>query len=121
MAFRTTGPLYVEPRFRDADNLFGLLLSNLSGSTQTVQVEIFAAKFSALNTPETWVKTVNQTVTVPNSTVANLVFPIPSRYPYYQFFITSSGVVRPSLYLLNNLGDAVQDFPLVPSGGWETI
>lgn len=120
MAFRTTGPLYIEPRFRCGDNRFGLLLSNLTGAAENVTVELFTAPFTAVDTPETWTQIVNQIVAVPNNTVANLVFAIPSN-PYYQFFINAEGEVRPALYLLDNLGDAVQDFPLVPAGDWETI
>lgn len=34
MAFRTTGPLFIERRFRNGDNRFGLLLSNLTGAAK---------------------------------------------------------------------------------------
>lgn len=84
-------------------------------------VEQFAAPFTAVDTPEIWTRIVLTTITVPNNTVANLVLTIPKDYPYYQFFINSEGEVRPALYLLNNLCDAVQDFPLIPNADWEVI
>jgi len=121
MSFRTTGPLYIEKRYRNGNNRFGLLLSNLTGSSHDVTVELFAAPFTAADTPETWTRIVLRTVTVPNNTVANLVLDIPKGYPYYQFFTNSEGEVRPALYLLDNLCDAVQDFPLIPNADWEVI
>lgn len=121
MAFRTTGPLFIQDDLRGRNHQFGLLLSNLTGANQTVTVELFAAPFTALNTPEPWTRIVFETVTVPNNTVDNLVFPIPRELPYFQFFINSAGNVRPALYLLRDLDDAVEEFPLIPSADWEII
>lgn len=121
MAFRTTGPLYVEGRILEECSSFGLLLSNLTGADQTVTVELYAAPFTALNTPETWTRIVFDSVNVPNNTVANLVYSIPQDLPYYQFFINSDGNIRPALYLLEDLDNAAQDFPLIPNADWEII
>lgn len=76
MAFRTTGPLYIEPHFRNGDNRFGLLLSNLTGESQTVTVEQFGAPFTAPDAPETWTSIRFTSHTIPTGTVANLVIPI---------------------------------------------
>lgn len=117
----TTGPLYIEPRLRDCDNLFGLLLSNQTGADGSIEVALYAAQFTAPNTPETWNLIYDQTISVPNGTVANLTFPIQRQYPYYQFWTLSTGDILPTLYLLNNLGDAVHDFPLIPTGDWYDV
>ena len=104
----------------DDDRLL-LLLSNLTGAAQNVTVEHFVAQFTAPDTPETWVNVLTTVVAVPNDTVANLLLTIGKNYPYHQLFINAPGNVRPALYLLESLTDAVQDFPLIPAGDWETI
>ena len=81
MAFRTTGPLYIEPKHRCGDDRFLLLLSNLTGAAQNVTVEHFAAQFTAADTPETWVNVLTTVVAVPNDTVANLILTIGKDYP----------------------------------------
>lgn len=117
MATLTTGPLYIEPKYRDNYENFLLLLSNLTGVSADVDITVLAAAFTAPNTPETWIPILNTTVTIPDDTVANRLIEI-QNYPYWQFIIDAEGDVLPSLYLLKTLTDAVQDFPLVPTGDW---
>lgn len=122
MATKTTGPLYVEPKHRCGDDRFLLLLSNMTGSDVNVTLQHYAAEFTAPALPENWINVLTTVVAVPNETVANLILPIGKDFPYHQFFIDpDSSDVLPVLYLLENLSDAVQDFPLVPAGDWLTV
>lgn len=133
----TTGPLYIEPKFRDGSTMFGLLLSNLSNESRDVDVTVYRAAFTGLNTPEAWTS-LTTSHTIDAESVLNLGISISKDRPYYLFQIKfvkkddnngSKGgggdddkkkpEIRPALYLIcSNLGDAIQDFPLVPTGDW---
>jgi hypothetical protein len=118
MARLTTGPLYIEPKYRDCEESFLLLISNMSGLSASVNIEVYAAAFTAANTPETWIPILTQTVTVPDDTVFNRIMGV-QNYPYWIFTVESLVTpIHPSLYLLKSLTNAVQDFPLVPTGDW---
>ena len=117
MARLTTGPLYIEPKYRDCEESFLLLISNMAGLSVSVDIEVYAAAFTAANTPETWTPILTQTVAVPDDTVFNRIMGV-QNYPYWIFTVESLVTIHPSLYLLNTLTNAVQDFPLVPTGDW---
>lgn len=130
----TTGPLYIEPKFRDGSTMFGLLLSNLSDESRDVEVTVYRAPFTGLNTPEAWTASTTTHI-IDAKSVLNLGISISQDRPYYLFQVRfvekddnggsrdggdgKKPPIRPALYLIcSNLGDAIQDFPLVPTGDW---
>lgn len=121
MAQLTTGPLYIEPKFRDCNENFLLLISNYTGTCVDVEITVYAAAFTAANTPETGILLLTQTVKIPDKTVFNRILGV-QNYPYWQFAVCSEyDSIYPSLYLLKTLTNAVQDFPLVPTGDWVEV
>lgn len=121
MARQTTGPLYIEPKYRDCDENFLLLISNYTGTEVDVDITVYAAAFTAANTPETGIPILTQTVTIPDQTVFNRILGV-QNYPYWQFAVCSEyDNIFPSLYLLKTMTNAVQDFPLVPTGDWVEV
>jgi hypothetical protein len=119
---RISGPLFVQERHRRERRRFLLLLSNLSGNTVLIGVQVYAAPFTNFGTPDTWVKILDKVGELEPPTIVTFEIPVSREFAYYQFHVDNSlpnTCFHPTLYLLRHKSSPWYAVPLVKGNEWE--